>query len=261
MLTFRNWQVLLGRQAVTQQLPREQRQLRSEVNDIVEGTELIFKRVVGLEPESPEEIQSGDGHAAEEPLGIHVDDMNTKIEPQACIDREDVGASAIAPKVSQNSDEVTGNQGDANTSTRDATANDARSEPLAGPIHSSPLLNKASSVDADDKVGGQQPYTKSSGVKTWLEVPDVVMADASASASPAASETNESIAHAPTPVAEAVPAGASAEGGVGKSVRSEPADPCKQLGLADEADIDATRHESGSGIAPSSWLGSWFRGV
>ena len=46
--------VVLGRHAATQQLPREQRQIRSEVNSIIDGTELVFKKVVGLEPETPE---------------------------------------------------------------------------------------------------------------------------------------------------------------------------------------------------------------
>ena len=46
--------VVLGRHAATQQLPREQRQIRSEVNSIIESTELIFKKVVGLEPETPQ---------------------------------------------------------------------------------------------------------------------------------------------------------------------------------------------------------------
>lgn len=47
--------VVLGRRAdAAHQLPREQRQIRSDVNDIVEGTELIFKKVVGLEPATPE---------------------------------------------------------------------------------------------------------------------------------------------------------------------------------------------------------------
>ena len=46
--------VVLGRQAATHQLPREQRQIRADVNNIVEGTELIFKKAVGLEPETPE---------------------------------------------------------------------------------------------------------------------------------------------------------------------------------------------------------------
>jgi hypothetical protein len=45
---------VLGRQAATHQLPREQRQIRADVNNIVEGTELIFKKAVGLEPETPE---------------------------------------------------------------------------------------------------------------------------------------------------------------------------------------------------------------
>ena len=47
--------VVLGRQAATHQLPREQRQVRADVNNIVEGTELIFKQAVGLEPETPEQ--------------------------------------------------------------------------------------------------------------------------------------------------------------------------------------------------------------
>jgi hypothetical protein len=46
--------VVLGRQAAAHQLPREQRQIRADVNNIVEGTELIFKKAVGLEPETPE---------------------------------------------------------------------------------------------------------------------------------------------------------------------------------------------------------------
>ena len=46
--------VVLGIHAATQQLPREQRQLRFEVNGLIEGTESIFKKVVGLEPETRE---------------------------------------------------------------------------------------------------------------------------------------------------------------------------------------------------------------
>jgi hypothetical protein len=46
--------VVLGRQAATHQLPREQRQIRAEVTNIIDGTELIFKKVAGLEPETPE---------------------------------------------------------------------------------------------------------------------------------------------------------------------------------------------------------------
>jgi hypothetical protein len=46
--------VVLGRQAATHQLPREQRQIRADVNNIVEGSELIFKKAVGLEPDTPE---------------------------------------------------------------------------------------------------------------------------------------------------------------------------------------------------------------
>ena len=46
--------VVLGRQAATHQLPREQRQIRADVNNIIEGAELIFKKAVGLEPETPE---------------------------------------------------------------------------------------------------------------------------------------------------------------------------------------------------------------
>ena len=45
--------VVLGRHAPTQQLPREQRQTRSDVNSIIEGTEVIFQKVVGLEPDTP----------------------------------------------------------------------------------------------------------------------------------------------------------------------------------------------------------------
>jgi hypothetical protein len=47
--------VVLGRQAATHQLPREQRQIRADVKNIVEGTELIFQKAVGLEPETPEQ--------------------------------------------------------------------------------------------------------------------------------------------------------------------------------------------------------------
>jgi hypothetical protein len=46
--------VVLGRKAASHQLPREQRQIRADVNDIIEGTELVFKKAVGLEPETPE---------------------------------------------------------------------------------------------------------------------------------------------------------------------------------------------------------------
>jgi hypothetical protein len=46
--------VVLGRQASSHQLPREQRQIRTDVDRIVEGTEMMFKKVVGLELESPE---------------------------------------------------------------------------------------------------------------------------------------------------------------------------------------------------------------
>ena len=46
--------VVLGRQAATHQLPREQRQIRAEVTNIIDGTELIFKKAAGLEPETPE---------------------------------------------------------------------------------------------------------------------------------------------------------------------------------------------------------------
>ena len=46
--------VVLGRQAATHQLPREQRQIRADITNIIEGTELIFKKAVGLEPETPE---------------------------------------------------------------------------------------------------------------------------------------------------------------------------------------------------------------
>jgi hypothetical protein len=48
--------VVLGRQAATHQLPREQRQIRAEVTNIIDGTELIFKKAAGLEPETPERI-------------------------------------------------------------------------------------------------------------------------------------------------------------------------------------------------------------
>jgi hypothetical protein len=48
--------VVLGRQAATHQLPREQRQIRADVNNTVEDMELIFKKVVGLEPETPERV-------------------------------------------------------------------------------------------------------------------------------------------------------------------------------------------------------------
>jgi hypothetical protein len=48
--------VVLGRQAATHQLPREQRQIRAEVTNIIDGTELIFKKAAGLEPETPERV-------------------------------------------------------------------------------------------------------------------------------------------------------------------------------------------------------------
>ena len=46
--------VVLGRLPASNQLPREQRQIRTDVNNIVESTEMILKKVVGLEPETPE---------------------------------------------------------------------------------------------------------------------------------------------------------------------------------------------------------------
>lgn len=45
--------VVLGRQTSSRQLPREQRQIRTEVNNLIEDTEMIFKKVVGIEPETP----------------------------------------------------------------------------------------------------------------------------------------------------------------------------------------------------------------
>ena len=45
--------VVLGRQTSSRQLPREQRQIRTEVNSFVEETEMIFREVVGVEPKAP----------------------------------------------------------------------------------------------------------------------------------------------------------------------------------------------------------------
>jgi hypothetical protein len=45
--------VALGRQTSSRQLPREQRQIRTEVNNLIEDAEMIFKKVVGIEPETP----------------------------------------------------------------------------------------------------------------------------------------------------------------------------------------------------------------
>jgi uncharacterized protein YeeX (DUF496 family) len=47
---------VLGRQAATHQLPRERRQIRADVNNIIESAELIFQKVVGLVPETPERV-------------------------------------------------------------------------------------------------------------------------------------------------------------------------------------------------------------
>jgi hypothetical protein len=92
--------VVLGRQAATHQLPREQRQVRADVNNIVEGTELIFKQAVGLEPETPEQavedLEEKNAPAkAEEAVqdvttdGIeNAEDAKNDIETEADIDDE-----------------------------------------------------------------------------------------------------------------------------------------------------------------------------
>ncbi len=47
--------VVLGRHAASaQQLPREHQEMQTDVNDIVEGTELEFKKVLGLELATPQ---------------------------------------------------------------------------------------------------------------------------------------------------------------------------------------------------------------
>lgn len=46
--------VVLGRSAASRQLPREQRQIRADVGDIIGSTELIFKKVIDQEPETPQ---------------------------------------------------------------------------------------------------------------------------------------------------------------------------------------------------------------
>lgn len=45
--------VVLGRKSSSHQLSRGQRQIRTEVTNLVEGTEMDFKKVVGVEPETP----------------------------------------------------------------------------------------------------------------------------------------------------------------------------------------------------------------
>jgi hypothetical protein len=89
---------VLGRQAPTHQLPREQRQIRADVNNIVEDTELIFKKAVGLEPETPEQVvedpeEKNAPVKAEEAMqdvmvdGIeNVEDTKSDIEMEADVD-------------------------------------------------------------------------------------------------------------------------------------------------------------------------------